>query len=167
MAIRKQLEPVTIEDARIIFRNFAGKAGKYNREGDRSFAVLLPSDVAVAMLEDGWNVKYLNQREEDDEPQAYVGIKLNFNGGRPPRVVVISSRGRTNLDEDSVEILDWADIAKVDLIINPYHYDVSGSTGVSAYLKSIFVTINEDELDLKYADLDEIPTRSGRVNEGD
>ena len=32
---------VLMEGVRIIFRNFSGKEGQYNREGDRNFAVLL------------------------------------------------------------------------------------------------------------------------------
>jgi hypothetical protein len=55
-----------------------------------------------------------------------------------------------------VSILDWADFAKVDLIMSPYKYDVNGNQGVSAYLKTIFVTIREDELEQRYADVPEI-----------
>ena len=146
---------VLMEGVRIIFRNFAGKEGQYNREGDRNFAVLLDDDVAEAMAKDGWNVKWLKAREEGDTEQAYVSVSVNFRG-RPPRVVMITSRGRTDLSEDLVEVLDWVDVRNVDLIVNPYEWAVNGKTGVKAYLKSIFVTIEEDALEKKYADVPEI-----------
>ena len=146
---------VTIENARIVFRNFAGREGQYNRAGDRNFGVLLPDDLAKEMLEDGWNVKYLKPREEDEAPQPWVQVAVSFKG-RPPRVVMVTSRGRTSLPEELVEALDYADISAVDLILNPYEWAVNGSTGIKAYLKSIFVIIQEDELERKYADVPEI-----------
>lgn len=157
---------VVMEGVRIVFRNFAGKEGMYNREGDRNFAVLLDDKVAQDMAADGWNIKYLKPREDDEEPepQAYLSVSVNYKG-RPPRVVMITSRGRTNLGEDEVEILDYADIMNVDLIVRPYEWAVNGKTGIKAYLQSIFVTIREDALELKYADVDQVPTRSGRVDE--
>lgn len=147
---------VLMEGVRIIFRNFAGKEGQYNREGDRNFAVLLEEQVAEAMAADGWNVKWLKPREDDEDEtsQAYLPVSLNFGKGRPPRVVMITSRGRTTLDEEMVELLDWADIINVDLIVRPYEWTVSGKSGIKAYLQSIYVTIEEDELERKYAELD-------------
>lgn len=148
---------VLMEGVRIIFRNFAGKEGQYNREGDRNFAVLLDDPTAEKMAADGWNVKWLRPREdaeEEETPQAYLPVSLNFSKGRPPRVVMITSRGRTNLDEDTVDLLDWADISNVDMIVRPYEWQVSGKTGIKAYLQSIYVTIEEDELERKYAELD-------------
>lgn len=155
---------VVLEGVRIVFRNFAGKEGQYNREGDRNFGVLLDEDVATAMAKDGWNVKWLKAREEDDTEQAYLSVTVGYKG-RPPRVAMITSRGRTALSEDEIEVLDWVDIENVDLIVRPYEWVVNGKTGIKAYLKSIFVKINEDALELKYADLDQLPSRSGRVDE--
>jgi hypothetical protein len=146
-----------MEGVRIIFRNFSGKEGQYNREGDRNFAVLIDDTVANTLAEDGWNVKWLKPREEDEaeeSTQAYLQVSVNFKG-RPPRVVLITSRGRTNLDEHSVEMLDWADIKNVDLIVRPYEWVVNQKSGIKAYLQSIYVTIEEDALELKYGDLDQ------------
>ena len=157
---------VIMENVRIIFRNFTGKEGMYNREGDRNFAVLLDDPIAHAMHEDGWNVKWLKSREEGEPEQAYLQVSVNFKG-RPPRIVMVTSRGRTNLHEDEVELLDWADIRNVDMIIRPYEWAVNNKTGVKAYLQSIFVTIEEDALELKYADMDEIPARGGRTYENE
>ena len=147
---------VLMEGVRIIFRNFSGKEGLYNREGDRNFAVLLDDEVATAMTEDGWNVKWLKPRDEEEEehPQAYLPVSLNFKG-RPPRIVLITSRGRTHLDEGQVEMLDWADIINVDLIVRPYEWTVNSKSGIKAYLQSIYVTIEEDALERKYAELNE------------
>jgi len=147
---------VLMEGVRIIFRNFAGKEGKYNREGDRNFAVLLDDEVAEAMAADNWNVKWLNPRGEDEEetPQAYLPVSVSYKG-RPPRVVMITSGGRTNLDETNIEMLDWATIVNVDLIVNPYEWLVNGKSGIKAYCQSLYVTIEEDELEKKYRELDQ------------
>lgn len=139
-----------IEDGKLIFRNFEGKEGQYNRQGDRNFSVILPNDVAEKMAQDGWNVRYLPAREEGDEDTPYITVAVNFKN-RPPRIVMLTSRARTNLDEASVEVLDWADIQKADLICNGYDWVVGDKSGTKAYLKSLFVTIEEDALERKYA----------------
>lgn len=156
---QKKKDTVIMEGVRIIFRNFAGKEGAYNREGDRNFAVLLDDATAAAMAEDGWNVKILKPREgegaeEGETPQAYLPVSLFYGKGRPPRVVLVSQRGRNNLEEDQVEMLDWVDIINVDLIVRPYAWSVNGKTGIKAYLQSLYMTIQEDPLELKYSELD-------------
>ena len=155
---------ILVEDARIVFRNFAGKEGQYNREGDRNFCLLLDEELARQLEEDGWNIKALRAREEGDPDQPYLQVSVGFKG-RPPKIVMITSKGRTTLTEGEVEILDWIDIEKTDLIVRPYNWEVSGKTGIKAYLKSLFVTVAEDALEIKYADLEELPPRAGRVEE--
>jgi hypothetical protein len=163
MAGEQALKPVVMEGMRIIFRNFAGKEGQYNREGDRNFGVILPPDVAEAMAADGWNVKYLKPREDDEDEveTPWLSVSVAFDKGRPPKILLITSRGKTALDENTVEQLDWVDIAvdddgnpKVDLIVRPYFWDVSGRTGIKAYLQTMYVTIEEDDLARKYAEMD-------------
>jgi hypothetical protein len=147
---------VLLEDARIVFRNFAGRGDVYNREGDRNFSVVLDDDLAGKMRRDGWNVKTKPPREEGDENFNHLAVKVFFKGRRPPTIYMITSRGRTKLDEEMCGLLDYADIKKVDMIIRPFDWKVNGDTGRKAYLVSLYVTINEDPLELKYADVPEV-----------
>lgn len=162
---QKRAGSVTINDARIIFRNFAGVEGQYNAAGDRNFGVVLDPATAEAMLEDGWNVKYLKSRDEGDEPTPWVPVSVSF-AHRPPRVVMISQRydhatgefvpSRVTLPEELIEMLDIADLSTVDLRLNPYTWNVNGRTGVKAYLGAIYATVQQDELERKYAAIPEI-----------
>lgn len=145
-----EAKTLTLEDAKLIFRNFSGKEGQYNNEGDRSFCVILDPGTAKVMLDDGWNIRELPAREEGDEPVPYVNVKVNFKG-RPPKIVMLTSTQRTILNESSVEVLDWADIRMADLIIRGFDWSVNGKSGTKAYLQSLYVTIEEDDLDRKYA----------------
>ena len=81
---------LVMEDARVVFRNFAGKEGMYNREGDRNFCVLLEEDLAEDMMADGWNVKRLKPRDGEEMGTAYIQVSVGFKG-RPPRMVMITS----------------------------------------------------------------------------
>lgn len=140
---------VSIEDAHICFRNFSGKEGDFNPAGMRNFCVLLPDDLAEQMKMDGWNVKYLKPRDEGDLPQPYLQITVSYKN-TPPKIVLVTSRGKSVLDERSVDTLDWAEIETVDLVFTPYHWEVNGRSGVKAYLKTLYATIAEDEFEKKY-----------------
>lgn len=143
---------ITIEGARIAFRNFSGKEGKYNPAGKRNFCVLLEEDLAKTLEKDGWNVRWLSPRDEGDDPQGYLQVSVAY-GNFPPKIVLVSSKGKTVLGEEEVGILDWAEIDNVDLVIRPYNWEVNSKSGVKAYLKSLWVTIVEDEFEKKYRDV--------------
>lgn len=133
-----------IDDARIIYRNFSGAPSKFNREGDRNFAVVIDDeDICDALVNDGWNVKIKPPREEGDNPFMFLPIKIKFND-RGPRVYLKTGRNVNKLDEETVSILDNVDILSVDLDIRPYDWEVNGKEGRTAYLQSMQV---EQEID--------------------
>ena len=145
---------LTIENARILFRNFSGEASKYNRKGDRNFCVLIDPETASMLKNDGWTIRYLKPRDEDDIPQPYMQVKVSFDN-IPPQVILVTRKNKKALNEDNVEMLDWAELERVDLIIRPYNWSVDGKSGVKGYLKTGYFTIVEDDFAARYEDLPE------------
>lgn len=148
---------IVIEGARIGFRNFSGKEGQFNPAGRRNFCVFLEEELAKTLEEDGWNVRWLQPKNEDEAPQGYLQVTVSFDN-IPPKIIIVSSNGKTILDAESVNILDWAEISDVDVVIRPYNWAMHEGTkaekrGVKAYIKSMYVTLVEDEFEKKYTNL--------------
>lgn len=141
---------IVVDNARIGFRNFSGKEGQYNPAGNRNFVLFLDDSEFASKLEsEGWNIRWLKPRDEHDEPQPMLQVAVGF-GAYPPKIVLISNNKKSLLDEETISLLDWAEIEMVDLMIRPYNYTVSGRTGVKAYLKAMYVTLIADEFEKKY-----------------
>lgn len=139
-----------IDDARIIYRNFSGRGDKYNREGDRNFAVLISDEEVAQELSDrGWNVKIKPPREDGDAPFMFLPVKVKFND-RGPNVYLRSGDVQNRLDEESVSCLDNIDIIGVDLDIRPFDWDVNGKQGRTAYLQSMCVVQDVDRFVERY-----------------
>jgi hypothetical protein len=151
---------IVMENARLIFRNFEGREEKYNRKGDRNFGLIIEDpEVAQQLAEDSWNIKELtpkNNDDYDDTPEVihWLPVTVRFDN-IPPKVMLITRRKKTRLNEDNINTVDYANIAKVDLTVTPYDWEVNGKTGTKAYLQTAYITINEDEFADKYADLEE------------
>ena len=151
-------EHVVLEGVQIMFRNFSGKPDKFNPQGGRRrFVIGLDPGVAEVLAAEGWPVKVLPPRSEEEGEVArpIMEVKINFESHRPPKIVLVTSRGRTHLDESDVAQVDYVDIINADIIVNPYPWENSRGSGVSAYLQSLFLTIEEDPLDIKYSEMEQ------------
>lgn len=147
-----------IDDARIIFRNFRGEGGRFNKEGDRNFAVVIPNqEMAESLLNDtnqygaGWNVKIKAPREEGDDPFIYLPVKVKFNN-RGPVIYLESGSNRIKLNEDTISMLDEIDILSVDMDIRPYDDEINGKPFRSAYLQSMLVRQEIDRFAARFAE---------------
>jgi hypothetical protein len=137
-----------IEDARLFSIDFSNSRGWGKR-----FCVHLDPDMAADLEAEGWNIGHYENADGDILP--FLKVKVRFDNF-PPQIIMITSRGKTSLDEETSMAIDYADIENVDLVISPYHWTVNKNSGITAYLKAMYVTIHEDEFDLKYADIPDI-----------
>lgn len=139
-----------IDDARLVYRNFSGAASKFNREGDRNFAVVIDDpDLVDELIDRGWNVRVKPPRDEDDTPFAYLPVKIKFSD-RGPSIYLKTGDVVNRLDEESIGCLDNLDIMGVDLDIRPYDWEVNGKAGRTAYLQSIHVVQEVDRFAERY-----------------
>ena len=147
---------INIENARLAFRNFSGKEGTFNPAGRRNFCVFLDSKVAEDLTKMGWNIRWLKPRNPEDETQAYLQVAVSYKA-IPPKIVLITKRNKTTMAESSIHILDWAEMENVDLVVRQYNWKFPSKegekTGVKAYLKTMYVTLVEDEFESKYVDV--------------
>ena len=145
---------INIEGAIVIWKNFSGERDKFN-PGKRGFSVVIDDAVmADELRQEGWNIKErpLMEGADPSEQEWTLPVKLNMN--RYTQVWLIVGNHKTLLDENTVAQLDVVDIIDCDISIRPYEWEMSGRTGITAYVDSMYVTIRENKFAEKYADLD-------------
>lgn len=143
---------LVLENAQIgrgAYRNFAGERTQFNPAGKRTFTVLLDEATGHKLEEDGWHIRWREPRDEQEDPIGLLTVEVKF-GDYPPKVMLISGNSKTLLDEEDLGLLDSAEIANADLVIRPYNWDVNGKTGVKAYAKTMYITIEDDDFGGKY-----------------
>ena len=149
---------LVVEDAELLFKNFAGSEGKFNPKGKRNFCLVIDPDTADKLANDGWNVKHLEPREPEsgDLGKYYVRVNVNMDGYRKPKIVLLQGDTRTNLSGDMVDMLDWADLEMVDVTVSGYEWEVQGHEGVSGYLKTLYAVLRLDPIEVKYLEEQEL-----------
>lgn len=166
MARKNTENDITVRNAEFRYLNFAGRPTTYKPEGGvRSFQLILPPDVAREMDEFGWNVKMTRPRAtatdeeiEKFESRPYVEVTVSYKIDELAPKIALITDVQTLLSEETAFLVDEADIVKMDVVINPSFWNVSGKTGVKAYLRKAFITIVQDDLDQEYSHIPVVGT---------
>lgn len=137
-----------LENVKIGFRNFEGREGRYNAEGKRNFVIFLDNETAARLEEQGWNIHWPKPIENDteNEKNPFLKVRVNFNW-KGLKIVMIVNGKPEFLDEDTVGVLDTAELENVDVSVSPYEYEPGK---ISASLASIYATVKTDEFMAKY-----------------
>ena len=138
------------------YRNFSGTVNENNTSGARYFTIFLDPDFAREIEAQGAPVVWKPNKFNNNElrPQMKVHVKYHDRTGRaliPPKVVEITSKGQTNLDESTIGTLDSADIQKADMILSMYKNKGTIGPENCVALKTLYVTLDEDELEALYS----------------
>lgn len=144
---------LNIEDAQIGLRNFAGEKSDYNNAGNRNFVVFLDEEDAEFLAENKFNVKFPKPRPDLDPEQdnRKPFIKVTIGDYAKVLQIVELADGEQNvlqLEGDEIGVLQRADIAKVDLVINPWLSKNNGK--LSAYLETGYFVRDVDQFGAKY-----------------
>lgn len=143
------------EDAHIIWKNFSGKPDNFNPQGGkRLYNLVLSADEAEQLADEGWNVKSRASKDDPNDILYYLPCRVAY-GNRPPKIYLVTKKNKTLLDEDTVGTLDYAEIEKVDMVVTPYEWTMGAKSGITAYTKTMYVTIAEDEFSDKYGEYDD------------
>lgn len=138
---------ITIRNARIIFRNFTGRAGRFNAEGVRSFSVVIEDpEFAEQLRADGWNIKEGKEDADGNKRDPYLPVAVSFDP-YPPRIKQVMEGGsEVIIDSVNAFMLDDAEIEYCDMTIRPYNWkrDDGSFGGVKAYLKDLKVVSKPD-----------------------
>jgi hypothetical protein len=148
---RRVNDELTLRDIRIIYKNFAGRGGKFNAEGKRNFGIPLEEAQAIALHEAGWAVK--ERIKESGDHMYHLPVTVKMDGRRPPKIFLItmSENRRAQMTEENTFLVDDLEFDRIDVTLRPFNYDVNGNLGVAAYLKIFMGALHEDELELEYA----------------
>lgn len=140
---------IEIRNAKLKYKNFSGRATDFDPKGTRTFNVVLDEEIAHELKADGWNVKERTPKEEGMPVTYDMRVKIRYDN-YPPVIAQVTSNGKKILKEEEIGMLDWAETTNIDLIIRPYNWENSTGSGVTAYLKTMVVTLDEDPLLAEY-----------------
>lgn len=142
--------PIVLENMRILpapFRNFEGRKSQYNRDMSRSFAISLPPEMMDEMEAAGLNVKRPAPDSEYPDGRIEVAVSNGPDVFSNVRIFLVDGNNTTRIDttdQKQMAMLDTLNLSGVDLVLNPYHWEIDRgkgdvATGIKLYLRAAYL----------------------------
>lgn len=154
-------------------RNFRGEVMDYNERGNKQCLVVLGieqahqlgfdslTDMYNALKADQWAIKRFNVTDENDDPDCFMSVNAVFFDNERSNIYMKTAGSKPKLlNETTIARIDRAEIDNVDIIITKHHYNSHGREGYNNRIKSMEVTIVEDDICARnsgYDEDDELP----------
>lgn len=154
--VKVWIDDLEVEDADIKwpFSHFDGRKDTFNDEGDHNFTIIIDPEWAERLLEipDGWAIKRHDPREEGDPPEYTLKVKISYKYEQPA-IYIIKGERRFRASEEDLADIKRSTCERVDVIISPSRWvNPQGQTGVTGYVKEMYVKIRESRFSAMYAD---------------
>lgn len=147
------------------FRNFSGleKRSKstgqvVNSAGRRNFCIglKLPTEALDELADLGVDIVELASDEEyNDEPLRFVRVQITDSGNNPSKIFLMNDEKMTKqeIHDKKINLLDRSRFAKAELYVRTWHKE---NGKVSLYLNDAFFWIQQDAVEQKFANYDEV-----------
>ena len=151
------MNPITIIEVPIIWKNFSGERRQYNERGDRLFNIVISDEnYATDLANAGWPVKEFLNREEGEEREFHMECKVNYASKYPPRIYLVKHEKSIMLSEATISTLDMLPISFVSVKLNPYRWSNTSGSGIKPYVDTMYAMVDQNELDERYKHLEEV-----------
>ena len=157
---------LVVENAVIMWTNFGGNPTKYNPAGGRrTFDLVMTERIAIMLDADGWNIKTIRGKTEDDPTMYVTEIAVNPRSNMSVYLCeeVNGKKYRYRVKPEDLAVLDTYQYSDVALLIHPYVHGRENSAGstIKGYLRQMnLVRMNEDYFRDRYQEYanEESPT---------
>lgn len=140
----------------IIFRNFSGGPTAFNPNNkDRTFGLVIEDEEFARTLErEGWKIKWFEPKNDGDERNAYLIVKVQFRPVVPKVYIENQNKSHTRVTEDIVGTLDDADISNVRIALNgrQVHPQNGGNPYPKPYVAEMVITLAPSIFGIDYSD---------------
>lgn len=150
---RKWIDNIIVENAEIEYPQFSGEKTPNNTDGKRGFNLIIRDpEKAQEFANDGWLIKHHDPRDGDNDEYDYLPVAIRFDK-YPPNIYKVNPDmpEPVLLNEDGVSLLPEYTKAylNIDVVISPSFWNVSGKSGIKAYVKTMYLRIVDGEYPAK------------------